>query len=419
MKAFHIAWKDTLGRFRDWKALAGMLAAPLVISALIGLAFGGIASGDSPVENINIAVVNLDEGELGQTYIDVLTDPDLDDLLNVRQIDNLDEAQQEIENGVLRAVVYIPPSFSEDILPDQADGASASLGHSTVEVFTDPAADISPFIIQSIIERISAGLNTVLLASDISARSVADYAAILGPQMAGLGEAVESELGQENFSFEQPRLALNIVETGETGEDFDPYAFFIPGMAVFFLMFTMFEGSHSILLEESRGTLPRLMTTPTPTSQIILGKMGGTFLTGVLQFTVLVIASSILFGINWGNSLIGVFTIMVLTVFAASGIGAMLTAFARNEQQAAIIGGAVSLIFGALGGSFFPTQGLGGVLNVASKLTVNRWAMDGFNKLTTLGGTFSDILTEAGVLALMGLVTFTLALWAFNRRFVK
>lgn len=418
MKALQIAWKDTLTRFRDWKALAGMLAAPLLISALIGLAFGNLNSEEAPIEDIPIAFVNQDDGQLGQVYADVLGGEGLADLIDMQAMDDLEAAKRRIEIGELRAVIFIPAGFTDDLFPDPED-ISAELGHANVELFTDPAADVSPLIIQSIVERITAGLNTVLLASDVSARSIAEYAPLLGAQLANLGAVLGEELAAENFDFQNPRLTLERIETGEDGESFDPFAFFIPGMAVFFLMFSMFDGSRSILLEQTRGTLPRLMSTPTPTGEIILGKMGGTFLTGVLQFIVLVLASTFIFQVNWGDSILGLITIMILTVFAASGLGAMLTTFARNENQAGVIGGAVSLIFGALGGSFFPASSLGGVVNVASKLTVNRWAMDGFTQLATPGAGFADILNEAAVLAAIGLVTFILALLLFQRRFVK
>lgn len=416
MKALQIAIKDTLTRFRDWKALAGMLAAPLVISGLIGLAFGNISSEEAPIENIPVAIVNQDDGRLGQAYADVLGGEDLDDLIDLQIMDDLDTAKTGIESGELRAVLYIPAGFSASIIP--AANSTEGTGKGSVQLFTDPTSEISPLIIESIVERVTSGLNTVLLAGDVSAESIVPYAQLIGPQMASLGNVIGEELAAENFDFSEGRLNLNTVQTGE-GEPFDPFAFFIPGMAVFFLMFSMFEGSRSIILEETRGTLPRLMTTPTPNWEIILGKMGGTFLSGLLQFTVLVAASSFIFGVNWGNSPIGLALIVVLTVFAASGLGALLTVFARNENQAGVIGGAVSLIFGALGGSFFPAQSLTGIVNVLSKLTINRWAMDGLTTLAVSGGDLSDIRTQVFVLAVIGLVTFGLAIWAFQRRFVK
>ncbi|MCW5839560.1 MAG: ABC transporter permease [Anaerolineales bacterium] len=415
MKALEIAFKDTLTRFRDWKALVGMLAAPLMISALIGLAFGNFSSDEAPIENIRMALVNLDDGELGQAYEDVLTSPDLESLIALEISEDAAAAKARIESGELRAVLVIPADFSETVIPD-GEGES---GTASVELYTDPAASVSPIIVKSIVERISASINTMLLAGSVSGDRIAPYAPLLGAAMATLGEAIGAELQSERFDFQEPTLSLEMIATGEDEEPFDPFAFFIPGMAVFFLMFSMFEGSRSILQEERNWTLQRLMSTPTPNWQIILGKMGGTFLTGLLQFIVLVLSSALLFGVNWGHSILGLLIMVVLTVFAASGLGAMLTAFSRNENQAGVVGSAVSLVFGALGGSFFPTDGLTGIVNLASKLTVNRWAMDGLLALTVERGGLADIQTPALVLAVIGLVTFGLALMAFQKRFVK
>ncbi|MCW5873818.1 MAG: ABC transporter permease [Anaerolineales bacterium] len=415
MKTLEIAIKDTLTRFRDWKALAGMLAAPLIISAMIGLAFGGLSSGEAPLQDIPMALVDLDQGELGQAYYDVLTSPDLETLIALERMQDAEAAKARIESGELRAVLVIPAGFSDNVIPDN-EGNS---GTASVELYTDPAASVSPVIIKSIVERISASINTLLLAGQVSGEQMAQYAPLLGQEMARLGEAIGAELQSSNFTFEDPPLGLEVVTTGEDEEPFDPFAFFIPGMAVFFLMFSMFEGSRSILQEERRWTLQRLISTPTSTWQIILGKMGGTFLTGLLQFAVLVISSSVLFGVSWGNSIAGLLIMVVLTVFAASGMGAMLTAFSRNENQAGVVGSAVSLVFGALGGSFFPADGLTGIVNIASRLTVNRWAMEGLLALTVERGGLADIQLPVLVLAGIGLVTFVLALLVFQKRFVK
>lgn len=422
MKALQIAWKDTLSRVRDWKALVGLLGAPLIISGLIGLAFGNIDFGgnQSPLTHIPVILVNQDAGQLGQAYEGVLTSPGLDELLDVTQMDDLQAAREQIAQGNVRAVVYIPPDFSNQIIP-AASGPDAQVGQASVQLFTDPTANVSPYIMQSIVEQISADANTVLLAGELSAQQAAGYAAILGPRLAQLAQILPEELNQENFDFQTPRLSLDRVEVGqaEANTDFNAFAYFVPGMAVFFLMFSMFEGSRSILLEESRGTLPRLMTTPTSTAEIILGKMGGTFLTGVLQIVVLMLASWLIFGLSWGHSPLGLALIVLLTVFAASGLGAFLTSFARNQVQAGVVGSTVSLVFGALGGSFFPSQYFTGFINVASKFTLNRWAMDGLTKLTLQDMGLRDIVPEALVLAAIGLVTYVLAIWAFRRRFVK
>jgi ABC-type Na+ efflux pump permease subunit len=211
MKALQIAWKDTLTRFRDWKALTGMLAAPLIISGMIGLAFGNLSSGEVPLKDVPVAIVNKDDGQLGQVYVDVLDGEDLNDLIDLQAMSDLDEAKRRIEIGELRAVIFIPAGFTDNLLLTSGSEIP-ELGQSSLELFTDPAADVSPLIVQSIVERITAGLNTVLIASDVSARNVAEYAQLLGPQMANLGEALTEETAAENYNFAEPRLSGSKLE---------------------------------------------------------------------------------------------------------------------------------------------------------------------------------------------------------------
>lgn len=64
-KLLTIAWKDVRATFTDRNLLIIMLATPLAISTIIALAFSGVSSGDSPVSNIPVALVNLDEGAGG------------------------------------------------------------------------------------------------------------------------------------------------------------------------------------------------------------------------------------------------------------------------------------------------------------------------------------------------------------------
>ena len=73
MKMWTIARKDTLIRFRDRNGLLLMLAAPLVLAAIVGAAFGGFGGGGSnaPLTGIPFVVVNADEGDLGRQMVEI------------------------------------------------------------------------------------------------------------------------------------------------------------------------------------------------------------------------------------------------------------------------------------------------------------------------------------------------------------
>ncbi len=104
-------------------------------------------------------------------------------------------------------------------------------------------------------------------------------------------------------------------------------------------------------LERSQGTLPRLLVSPTSSAQVLGGKVLGIFFTGVAQVGILILASSVFFGVKWGDPA-GVAVLILAAVFGATGWGMLITALARTPAQVGSIGSALMLIFGILGGSF-------------------------------------------------------------------
>ena len=416
MKIWMIAWKDTLIRFRDRNAVILMVAAPLLISAIIGSAFGGFVSGSgaTPLADIPMIIVNEDEGELGQTFTDLLTTgvPELVELLEPIVVTDLNEARASVQAGDSRAVVYIPPDFSERLQGDEADS-----GRTAVTLYTDPAATITPNIIRAVVAQIVNEFVGRRISGQITAEQLSqEYAVTLGPALADLRTAIA--VGLQSNGVDGGRINLNRHVLGKSN-DINPFAFFVPSMGIFFLVFAMMDGSRSILEEDREGTLGRLLSTPTSHSEILLGKIFGVFLTGLVQFTIYVIASRLLFNVNWGHSVVGLALMTLTTVGAFTSLGAFIAAFARDANQANIFGSAVALISGALGGNFTSPFNFPEWLNVLSRFTVNRWSIDGFADLTLFQLGLSDVLPEVGVLLTISVVFFVLGLWQFQRRIAR
>lgn len=415
MKIWTIAWKDTLIRFRDRNALILMLLAPLVLSGIIGSAFGGFISGSDsvPFDAIPVLLVNEDEGVRSTQFIEILTSDDLAELLDVTQMDNLAAAREQVQAGEARAAVFIPATFTEAV---EGGADSASL----VQFYADPSATLTPNIVRSVVTQIVDGFNTAAISGAVTVDQLVEQAPLLGPNMANLGATLNAEL-QEQIGPGQNNITLNSVAVGdeEGNSDLNPFAFFAPSMGILFLMFSMVDGTRSILDEQQGGTLNRLVSTPTSHLEILLGKIGGVFLTGALQFVVFVIASSLLFGLSWGNSPLGLVLMVFVVVLAFTSLGALIAAFARDANQANIVGSVVTLVFAALGGNFVPAQNFPPFLEQLSKISINRWALDGFSDLTLFGLGLSDILLESGVLLGLSLVLISLALWQFQRRLVQ
>ncbi|MCB9009351.1 MAG: ABC transporter permease [Ardenticatenaceae bacterium] len=418
MKIWTIAWKDTLIRFRDRNALILMLLAPLVLSAIIGSAFGGFISGSDPVpfDAIPVLVINEDNGAQGDQFLEILTSDDLADLLAVTELEDLEAAREQVQAGEARAAIYIPESFSEAV----EGGAEVDTAVSQIQFYADPGSTLTPNIVRGVVTQIVNGFNTAAISVDVTVNQLTEAATTLGPAMAGLGPALNSELDNQ-IGPSQTSIRLNAVSVGEeeTTNDISPFAFFAPSMGILFLMFSMVDGTRSILDEQRGGTLDRLVSTPTSHIEILLGKIGGVFLTGALQFIVFVIASSLIFGLSWGSSPLGLALMVLVVVLAFTSLGALIAAFARDANQANIIGSVVTLVFAALGGNFVPAQNFPPFLEQLSKISINRWALDGFSDLTLFGLGLNDVLLEAGVLLGLSVVLIGLALWQFQRRLAR
>jgi ABC-2 type transport system permease protein len=366
MRAFHIAFKDTLTRFRDRNGILLMFAAPLVLAAVVGAAFSGISR--QPVD-VPMALVDEDGSPASVAFVEGLKNVEASGLVAISEMMSAADAREAARLGEVRAAVVIPAGFA-------LAGAGSP---AQVEVYTDPTSVVGSVVVSEVVAQVAAGFNA---------------------RLTGAAEPIEA-----------PERANPFANSS-------PLAYFAPSMAVLFLMFTLFDAASSILEEERQGTLARMMVAPTTFGPLLAGKLLGVFATGALQLTVLIVATRLIFGLRWGP--VGGVALMVISVaLAAAALGACIVAFSRNEQQAGIASAAIAMLFGILGGSFFNMAGFPAWMEPLSKLTLNRWALDGFTDLTLRGLSTVDVLPEAGVLLGAALLFGTIAVLRLPKRFVR
>ena len=423
MKSWTIALKDTLIAFRDRNAILLMIVAPLLISLIMGAAFSNLGGNASPISEIPLIIVNADEGDLGENFVEIIASIDVEtaegskSLFTASRMKSKREAISKIELGEARGLIFIPADFTKELETAEKQALS-------IEIYTDPSAEISPAIIRGVVQRIVNGFNTVMIGDVVAVDQLLN---VLdenpNPEVYANLENLEEIIAAENISFGESEGAHERItvetKTLGTSEEFDYMGYFVPSMSIFFLMFASFEGTRSILDEERDGTLHRLMTSPTSISEILLGKIGGTFLTGILQFTVLVVVSWLLFKVHWSDSLLALVLLTLATVISVTSLGAFMASFARNANQANILGTMLNLVFAVIGGNFLPTTAFPDWLTFISKLTINRWALDGFVSLASWHTTLADIFPNIAVLLGMAMIYFGLATVLFKRRFVK
>ena len=416
LKTFLIGIKDLRLAFRDRAALILMLAAPFVLTLGLGLVTGRFSgNNNSGLSDIPVIIVNLDNDQLGNALVDTFNSKELADLMEPAIGSDPEAARQLIDDDEAAAVVIIPEGFTRSIIPQQGDfnNPDAVREPVKIEVYANPSRPTGAGIVKSIVDEFLSRVNEGSLSGNVSILQLMLSGRITPQQAEAAGLAMNEQL-QTNAV--DSTLAIKINSTINDGEEvkFDILAYLAPGMALMFLMYTVSYGGRSILAEKAQGTLPRLLVSPTSSTQILGGKVFGIFLTGAAQMLILIGASSLLFQLKWGDP-IGVIVLVFAAVFGATGWGMFITALARTPAQVANVGMSITLIFGIMGGSFISLDQMPPAIQTFSKIAPNSWALDGFTTLG-LGGTLADLSSPIAALLTMGTVLFLVSVVLFGKK---
>ena len=412
-KLFLIGIKDLKLIFRDRAALIFMLLAPFLLTIGMGFVTGRFSGSSSGLSNIPVIIVNLDKEQLGNALADVFSSKDLADLIEPTASSDPETARRLIDEDKAAAAVIIPQGFTHSMIPAQGtlfDQNFVAPAPAKIEVYVNPARPTSAGVVKAVVDEFLSRVEEGRTSGMTSIMGLIQ-AGLLNPQNA---ESEAQKLFQNTGQSENTAITLKRDKEGAAAVQFDILAYMAPGMALLFLMYTVSYGGRSILAERSQGTLPRLLVSPTSTWEVLGGKVLGIFLSGVAQVGILILASSVFFGVKWGDRL-GLAILILATALGATGWGMLITAIARTPAQVSSIGTSLMLIFGILGGSFINLDQMPAYVRTLSKVTPNAWGLDGFTTLA-LGGTLSNLMQPITALLIMGAVLFGIAVLLFNRK---
>jgi ABC-2 type transport system permease protein len=410
-KLFLIGWKDLRLTFRDRAALILMLLAPFLLTLGLGAVTGRFSGGSSAgISHIPVVLVNEDGGLLGKELVALFQSKELDELVDPTLSDDPAAGRKLVDENHAVAVIVIPAGFTDSIIPPSGQTSPAAVV--AIEVYTNPTAPTSAGVIKTIVDGFLSQVEVGRVGGEVAVTQLiaSGRIRIQDAQAAGLAAGE----GQAGATAQSTSITLNNVASGGAKVPFDVLALLAPGMALMFLMYTVSYGGRTLLTERNQGTLPRLLVSPTRSVQILGGKMIGIYLTGAAQMFILILGSTLLFQLQWGDAP-AVLVLVMAAVFGAVGWGMLIAALAKTPGQVGAVGAAIMLTFGILGGTFISTDNMPAWFRMITKITPNAWGVDGFTTLA-LGGGLKDILTPILALLVMGSALFVVAVLLINRR---
>jgi linearmycin/streptolysin S transport system permease protein len=383
-KAVEIAWVNVIRQVRDRGDLFFVLVLPTIIIVALGLQFGG---GGRARLGVVAPAADPAAGEL----VEMLAADEAD--LDVRAIPDETELRDQVEHGQLEAGVIIPDGFS-----------AALAGPGTVEIqYLDTAGSLATGI-RAPVEAAVARLSAITTAARVAAAG-------------GAGTFQQASVAGGSAYASVPGVAVDLTAVGEPGlfAGFSQFTFGASTQLVMFMFLTSMTAATRLVTTRQLGVSRRMVAGPTSAATIIAGEAAGRYGVALLQAACIVLVSSIVFGVSWGDP-VAAGTIIALFGLVSAGVAMLVGALASDADQAGSLGVFVGLALGALGGCMVPFQVMPPAMQAVARLLPHSWAVLGLQTLIRDGSAgIAAVAPNLAVLAVYGVGAMALAAWRFRK----
>lgn len=423
MKIIDIAIKDLKRSIRSMFTIGMAVIAPLLITGLMYAAFSGMSTGNSEISAIKIGIVNFDSlpnditlnAPLGDSIHEMFVDESIKAWLVATDFSDETSARTAVDKQEISVAVIIPPNFTADFF--------ANKSKTSIKLIQDPTTTIAPLIVRNMLTSLLDGFSGGRIAIEtINSRH---QTLRITPNPTTVSALLENYqnwyIDFQRKLFHDPDQAVLYMsaptkEADQSGGLSSLIGMVMAGQLIFFAFYTGAYAMMSILREQEEGTLARLFSTPTDRTTVLTGKFLNVFITVLLQGVVLITASHFAFGVNWGQPL-GIVLTLLGQVIAASGLGVLLIAFVKSTQQGGpVLGGALTGI-GMLSGLFtvaLPTPPA--IFEFLGYFTPQGWVLKGWSAVLS-SQPLADVFLPFAMMTLMGIIMFALGAALFRRRF--
>lgn len=396
-----IAIKDLTLSLQNHAQTAVAIVMPIVLMVIIGSA---IPNGEFI---LNVDVVNEDNGTLGTSLVQQIENDSLQpciygtdsaDDCDLKKDDAADDVLVErLENSDTSAAVLIPVNFSSQL----QSGEVPTLTYQSNDSLTAPT-----IVRQSIDTAMSRVASSVIVAEVGRDLLVTDDETVSNEVFTVLYQQAET-------SWQAPPIIVNSQAANEDSQVGTGVNQSVPGTAAMFVLISMLNGASILVIERQTGTLQRLFSLPVPKYQIVLGKMAGPILYGLVQFTILIIVGQMI-GVEWGDQWLAIAVLVFMYVLCTGALGFVLATFVKSEAQASGLAMMMAFTLAPLGGAWWPLEIVPDAMVTIGHISPIAWVMDAFKEIIWFNGDLISILPELGVLGGMTIVLTMIGVWKFS-----
>jgi ABC-2 type transport system permease protein len=320
------------------------------------------------------------------------------------------QAEQAVRKGEVPVALIIPRGFGENAIAFDPGTKRA-----TLRILADTADPIAPQVLNGLLQKVAMTSMPAAMARSGMAE-VDKWSGGLTPEQKARMEqalgAIEKEATSGEPSASKGPGGLVAVETrdvlGETKKN-PTVTFYAAGLGVMFLLFSATGAGGALIEEAESGTLDRILATRVSMTKLLLGKLVYLAGVGVAQLTLMFVWGAVFFGLELWSHIPGFLIMTLATALVSSAFGLMLASVCRSRMQLVALSNLSILLMSALGGSLFPRFLMSEKLQKIGLITLNAWALDGFQKIFWRDEPVWAIWPQVAVLTVLGVVFFLIA----------
>ncbi len=443
MKIRNILLRDLKILLSDKKTLAVILLMPIILTTILSAALAGTFDGASEIPQFEVAVVKEYEYEkpdqvltsifennlLGSFMPESIkkdlvknADTDMEEVffneflgheeiskIMSYQVESLENAYNRLDNNEISAIIILPDNFLEAVYTNMYTSYNSEMN---IEIVRNPERNLTPGIASSIVESFTnrMALSSIQKNAAIEAMLSTNIDSDISSDSKTLTALIEATF-TENVEIEY------LEETTSGNTAISSKSYYSAGMLTLFLLFSAGRGSYMLLQEKREFTYQRMLTAGLSKWQILSGKFFVIYGISVIQLIALMLYSTFVLGVYWGQP-VNLLITSIFTAFAVAGLGSLLAVITFVSGKTRIAGLFESVIFqvmGLLGGAYIPIEVLPKEVQVLSKIPLNGVALKAFLELMS-GSHLVDIQEQLLLLLLNGLIFTGFAVYLMGRK---
>jgi ABC-2 type transport system permease protein len=391
-KILAIAWKDTLVRFSSHSEWVFFIVLPIAFTIILAG-----ATGKSGGARVPLTVVDQAHSPVSSELVD-----------NLRQSDVVSPDVQPLGTAEDRLARHEVPAVL--ILPAVFDLQHLEQGNVQLEVRELPdnmEALVAGQGVQDVVGPISRAVQIARI-SVSAAEQIRPFALPADRQ-----SYFEQALQEAGTQLSRAPNTLKVTNGATINYD-DPLANSSAGQLITWVFVPLIGLSSMFAAEREKGTLRRLLTTPTEKATYLLGTILGQVATALVQMLLLVGFGMLALKVNWGRAPAALAILLIATALAAASLGTMLGTFVKSERQAGGLSILVGMVLALLGGCWYPLELFPQSIRSAVNILPTTWAMQGMVNILLGGQGLAATLPIAGVLLAFAAVFFGFGVWRFR-----